>query len=429
MTDKATDAELEARIRRIMEKVEPLIRETLSRAIRPLHEIEIDVDKVGDIVKETITKEAIEQAGDGYSTTRAACQCGAAARFCGRRRRQIITLHGHLSFRRAYYYCRGCNRGFCPTDAKLDLGSGDCSRVVKAFASRVASYLPFAVATDELRALRHIDISTTTLQRLAKDVGERIGAAWDDLGEQFARGQAPASGMHPERLFLGMDAAKGHIGGEWRDIKLAATYHRAANGLISFAEYYGSLDRSVDFGRRLPAMAHIAGGDNCDDWQMVGDGAKWIWTETTKHLPAALQTLDFYHGTEHLQTFAKARFGEGAPAGYAWVDRQKGRLLNGDLDQIRQEVADWQPCGALKTAVQRSTANYLTENSSRMNYKALREAGYDIGSGLIESGCKMVVKNRMGGAGMRWEGAGATAVLNLSAFWRSDRSSNYLQYT
>jgi hypothetical protein len=394
-----------------------------------LHEIEIDVDKVGDIIKETITREAIEQAGNGYSTTRVACHCGSRAKFSGQRSRELITLHGRLDFRRAYYYCAGCHRGFCPTDVRLDLGSEDCSRVVKAFAARMASYLPFDIAAGELRALRRINVSATTVQRLAKSVGESIGKSWDELAQQVATGQARPSKMHPKRLFLSMDAAKCHIGGEWRDVKLAAAYHRTDYGSVSFAEYYGSLEPASVFGRRIPTLVHVAGGDNCDDIQMLGDGAIWIWRVTTEHLPGAIQSLDFYHAAEHIQTLANARFGDGAALGYAWVDRQKDRLLNSELDQVQQDIAGWRPRGESKANIQRITANYLTTNRSRMDYYNLREQGYDIGSGLIESGCKSVVKARMGGAGMRWEKSGAAAILNLSAFWRSDRSVNYLQYT
>jgi hypothetical protein len=99
--------------------------------------------------------------------------------------------------------------------------------MVCSLAARVSSYLPFRMAAQELCALRRIDISATTVQRQAKQVGARIGREWDDLLPLVATGQAPPSEIYPNRLFQAMDAAKCHVGGEWRDAKLGAVYHRS----------------------------------------------------------------------------------------------------------------------------------------------------------------------------------------------------------
>ncbi len=43
---------------------------------------------------------------------------------------------------------------------------------------------------------------------------------------------------------------------------------------------------------------------------------------------------------------------------------------------------------------------YLFHNRWRMRYRHFRLAGYPIGSGVIESACKVVVQTRMKQAGM-----------------------------
>jgi len=431
MQDEKKVAETEEVVRRVMAKFEARLRESLKENPGSLHEIELDVDNLGDMIKQEITKEMVDRLGDGYQGTRISCQqCSGKARFYGQRDREIITLHGRLRYKRAYYYCARCRWSWSPVDRQLDLGSDDCSRMVCSLAARVASYLPFGVAAEELRALRRIDISATTVQRQAKKVGARMGRKWDDLLALAALGQAPPSEIYPNRLFMAMDAAKCHVGGRWRDAKLGAVYHRSDDGRIEYAQYYASLDQSVDFGPRMAMLAHVAGGDNCDDHQMLGDGAEWIWFETGKHAPTAIQTLDMFHGCEYLQTFAKARYGEGGGMARKWVDAQKKCLLYGDgIEAVLQEVAAWRPRSKAGGEVKRTTLNYLTAHRDRMNYKELREKGYDIGSGLIESGCKAVIKARIGGAGMRWEHDGASAVLHLSAFWRGDQAASFLQYT
>jgi precorrin isomerase len=55
-----------------------------------------------------------------------------------------------------------------------------------------------------------------------------------------------------------------------------------------------------------------------------------------------------------------------------------------------------------------------------MDYAAFRQAGYPIGSGAIESGCKTVVQARMKQAGMRWSRQDAQAMLALRCLLLSD---------
>ena len=69
----------------------------------------------------------------------------------------------------------------------------------------------------------------------------------------------------------------------------------------------------------------------------------------------------------------------------------------------------------------------------RLDYAELAARNIPIGSGVTEAACKALVKQRLGGSGMRWKERGAAAVLSLrcltytpgrwSQFWsRIDRS-------
>jgi len=64
-----------------------------------------------------------------------------------------------------------------------------------------------------------------------------------------------------------------------------------------------------------------------------------------------------------------------------------------------------------------------------MKYKTLKAKGYHIGSGVMEAGCKTVIKSRMAGTGMRWEPKGAQAIIHLCAHWRSYDSDNFKSFT
>jgi hypothetical protein len=56
-----------------------------------------------------------------------------------------------------------------------------------------------------------------------------------------------------------------------------------------------------------------------------------------------------------------------------------------------------------------------------MRYRRFRQAGYPLGSGTVESACKVVVQQRMKQAGMRWSRKGAQAMLALRCALLSDR--------
>ena len=48
-----------------------------------------------------------------------------------------------------------------------------------------------------------------------------------------------------------------------------------------------------------------------------------------------------------------------------------------------------------------------------MDYRRYRQAGWFIGSGVVEAGCKRVLGQRLKESGMFWTEVGATAVLSL----------------
>jgi hypothetical protein len=70
--------------------------------------------------------------------------------------------------------------------------------------------------------------------------------------------------------------------------------------------------------------------------------------------------------------------------------------------------------------VQDALTSYPT-NLPRMRYAEYRAQGIQLGSGLIESGCKHVIGARLKQAGMIWTLEGARAVAKVRARLRSGR--------
>jgi hypothetical protein len=56
---------------------------------------------------------------------------------------------------------------------------------------------------------------------------------------------------------------------------------------------------------------------------------------------------------------------------------------------------------------------YFDNNAPRMCYHGFRSCGLFVGSGVVESGCKAVIGQRLKLSGMRWTVAGADAITTL----------------
>ena len=149
----------------------------------------------------------------------------------------------------------------------------------------------------------------------------------------------------------------------------------------------------------------------------LGDGAPPLWTLLTALAPDAVQLLDWYHVQEHLATVA-GKLTEGA----AWHALQRERLRVGQWRTVLRALIALARQGetpSLREAA-RKCMGYLWRHRRRLNYPLARARGYPIGSGRIESACKLVVQQRCKGPGMRWEHGQANAVLHARCAWLND---------
>lgn len=430
MPDNVPDQREEA-IDEILRRVEQEVRQRLTVGAQTLDQIEEQSQSIGEEVKRIVEEEVLRADGTGYGGARLPCRRGHLARYAGLRSRLIITRSGTRILRRAYYYCSACGGGWCPTDRALGLGRGQCSRQVQALIARFSSHLPDRIAAQELEAVCGVHLATRTVQTYSRKIGGRIAQEWEQWQSAREAEELPASDLPsaPSRLHVTMDGVMVHVGGAWHEAKLGGVYQTDGKGVAVQTRYSATLADSAAFGKRVRVLAHLSGADRCRDIAVVADGAAWIWQETGKYFPHSTQVLDFYHVTEHLWAYAHARFGEGSQTGRDWVAAQKTRLLADEAASVITAVASWHPRQETKRRVREQLLGYLGEHQARLRYKTYSAAGYHIGSGVAESGCKNVVQIRMKGPGMRWGQAGAEAMLHLCSTWKSAGATDFHRYT
>ena len=140
------------------------------------------------------------------------------------------------------------------------------------------------------------------------------------------------------------------------------------------------------------------------------------------------RVVDYYHASERLTTIANAlRFGKNKQAREDWLSRMRKLLLEPDgWGRVMRSIAKMKAKYKYKSHASDKTKDaekYLRRYCRFMNYHALRELHYPIGSGIVESAAKQIVSERLKLSGMRWEHEGSQNTITLrcillSNIWR-----------
>ncbi|MGH2369942.1 MAG: ISKra4 family transposase [Chloroflexota bacterium] len=350
----------------------------------------------------------VAEQGPGKTGPRVTCACGSTARFEGYRTKQVQTVVGWISVRRAYYACAACGHGHCPRDATLGLARDSLSPGVRRLSGHLGARLPFADAAATLAATARVHLSASTMRSVTEAVGERheaavasaIATAWRD-------GVPPVPGPGPERLYVALDGVCIlSTDGTGREVKVGVVQpvrQTATGERREAASYTAGLESAAAFGQRLALEAHRRGAETAQQLAVLGDGAAGypagvIWNLADEHFPTAVQIVDWYHASERVWTLGRALHGEGTTATATWVEQQLARLA---LGQAATLATEWQalPGRGELAAIRDEQVTYFTNQAPRMAYDQYRAGGWDIGSGMVESACKHLIGAREKGPG------------------------------
>lgn len=329
-------------------------------------------------------------------------------------------------------------------------------------AVKLAAWLPYATAEEVISDLAGVVLSDTRLWQLIQKLGPTAGTTSKTQPEIEVLPTTPSSKVPAESLVepplnspatrpippapatakkkgLGLDGVMIHIRGEgYKETKLGCFFEvenylnregqsQARAGEQSYCFYLGGpeefAERVVLEGARRD---FLRGGEQ----QLLGDGAGWIWNLASEHFKPGLQIIDWYHAKQHLWQAANLLFGETDHKALQMVEVYGDLLYEGCADLIAAgleanltALCERETISREKQELIRREANYFRHNQFRMEYQKYREAGWPIGSGMVESGCKLF-KQRFGGSGMRWNRAGAE---NLMPFRAAAMGNNFEQ--
>jgi hypothetical protein len=331
------------------------------------------------------------------------------------------------------------NGGFFPLDEQLHLWGQRWSERLAKQAVWLLGQVTGTTAETILREIGGLAVSDSSLWRRLDTWGERIKA--QEMLRSASAIQPPTrSEIQPGEthtstdMGVALDGAMINVRAEgWKELKVGSVFDievraepepetgevedRAHAVRTSYVAHLGGPEK---FGNLLWGEAQRRGWNRARDHQVLGDGANWIWNLAGVHFSDSRQVVDWYHGKAHLYRAGHLAWGEGSAEAGRWAKAMETPLYQGHAWKVAatvRELAEEFP-GSGKEL--RSEAGYFESNKRRMQYLELREEGFLIGSGMVESGCKQF-RARFTGAGMRWSRAGAERLIPVRAAILSDR--------
>jgi hypothetical protein len=265
-------------------------------------------------------------------------------------------------------------------------------------------------------------VEESSQQDIVSDLGTRLRSEESNLIEgYFEQDEEIVPETSADRLYVCVDAAKAHTGGAWHDIKTGVVFDGVKPDVSSVREidkmtqahYVAAQESSEEFGKRLYARAALSGMAGAKEVVTLGDGADWIWNQAAMHFAGSVEILDYYHACEHIWSFATARYGEGSAARKRWAQTHCHKLKASGPASLLRSLRRCKPKTPEQAEVLRLELGYFESHRHRMNYPQYRAKGMMIGSGPVESACKVVVAQRLKQSGMRWTQPGADNILAL----------------
>lgn len=410
-------------------------------------------DLAVSLVEETLAKRGRVKTEWDYCP-----KCGKRIRSKGFKPRRIKSIIGEIKWERRLGRCPNkCALGqVAPLDKELGLrtnqkSDGGLQRV----ACLLAIFVPYESAAMLLKQLTGIEVSSQAIWGWVQSVGQRMMKTLEAELEALAVGQLPeAEAMSAEiaaqTLLMGADGvmvafrpqaktAKGKT--KWREVKVAifarlGQVRTRAGKLIPRLHHHrvaavlGDID---DLSERMWLEGLKQGIKEAPQVVWLSDGARGFWRLFDERFqPYASGVLDFYHAAQNLWAGVKVWLDGRTSRCQDWFTDTRHRLRHGQAADVLDDIKAAAALPGLPASAQQSLTklyNYLDKHRDHIQYDKLKEMGFPIGSGLVESTCKWLIQQRFKGVGMRWSETGFNHLLHLRLSWVNDRFDSFFPLT
>ncbi len=366
----------------------------------------------------------------------------------GTRRKAWLTRLGRAGAERAHFRCRSCGEGCLPLDRALGLEDGTVTPGMAGVIAETVPLMGSGAASRHVADLAGVDASSSALQRRAL---EPVGAA-----ARSGRGEVVDARPLEPRMYLSIDGTgvpmrREETGGvrgrqadgtpETREAKLAVVYTAEGRDpgtgaavkdrrggsfscLIDSAAAPSGGREAPDFAARLDREARRRGPHDAAGPVVVSDGADWIPNACDGPFGGRRVTfvLDMWHSLEYASDAVKAILPAGAERDRRFAE-VKADVRAGRAAKVVRELAPFRD----RHGEVEACCRHFGRNPGRMRYGGFRERGVQVGSGVVEGGCRQFgLRPRRSGA--RWPERGANAMLALKGCAMNLRVPDLLEW-
>lgn len=319
--------------------------------------------------------------------------------------------------------------GFFPLDEELGLLPGNLTPRLHETLVRLSTIQPsFAKASAELAWHTGTTVHADTARRRTEAAGAVLVAHETAEAERILR-EHPDSPPGPATLIISVDGAMVPIvGGQWKEVRTVAVGEvqppvATPEGPVIHTtnlSYFSRMTDSTTFAEQALPELQRRGIERAGRVGAVVDGALWCQTFLDYHYPEAVRILDLPHAREHLTVIGQTTGPEGALLTPADQQRLREVLRDEGPDGVFAELRPL-VAGFPSDADVHGHLAYLETRHAQLQYPQFVAAGWPIGSGMVESANKLVVEDRLKGAGMHWAEANVNPMLALRNAYSNER--------
>lgn len=325
------------------------------------------------------------------------------------------------------------DKGFFPLDEELELLPGKLTPREHECLVRLAGWIPsFEKAVELLGDVLGIEVSKIVAQNYTEDAGAAYEQMQKEEVEELER-DMPEPTRGAEKMQLSADGAMiPLLHGVWAEVRtlvigeVQPAVQEKGEWVVHTRNlsYFSRKVSAQEFQRLALVEMHRRGVERAKQVAAVMDGADWEQGFVDFHCPQALRILDFPHAAEHINQIGEYLHGEHTSESQAWLQKRLRRLKQEGPDPLLLEFEKLQRKYP-KTEILASNVAYLKKRKAQIQYPLFQAQGWPIGSGMVESGNKLVVQARLKGAGMHWAQEHVNPMLALrnilcSGRWRED---------
>ena len=311
---------------------------------------------------------------------------------------------------------------FSPLDEELALLPGSVSPQYQDHLVRLAVWMPFARAAEMLEALTGVQVSEATMRRQTYTAG----VAYQAVQTAQAAAEQPAPSKPVGKLLVSADGAMVPlVHGQWAEVKtlvIAEVQAGQEAGAVQSTQlsYFSRMTDATTFAEQATVETMRRGVPDAEQVGAVMDGAEWIDGVVDVQCPQARRILDFPHAAGYVSEIGRQAGLVEPEQASAWLATQLHTLKHEGPEAVLAElrrVCDHVP---LAQEMHKQLA-YLQKRTDRMQYPLYQQEGWPIGSGIVESGNKVVMQARLKGAGMHWAPVHVNPMLALRTAACNDR--------